>query len=80
MGIMAVAQAQRQNDCEARISPPVSGAMGLAEMRVCYQHDDTAPVELMDVIMISSRKSALEMICYGKITCLFMFLHARPWF
>lgn len=59
---------------------PVSGAMGLAGMQVRYQHDDTAPVQLMDAIMISSRKTALEMICYGKITCLFMFLHARPWF
>ena len=29
----------------------------------------------MDIIMISSRKSALEMIYYGKIKCIFMSLH-----
>lgn len=29
----------------------------------------------MDIIMIFSKKSALEMICYGKIKCLFMFLY-----
>lgn len=29
----------------------------------------------MDIIMISSGKSALEIICYGKIKGIFMFLH-----